>query len=488
MTPTNLISIYDFEIFPYALGDVLTWNIHTAMRCAETGCPRTDIYICLDAEHHASIYQRGLINRDNYELFFSELYSAFGTNQKLGNIFIFRDRKAMIAELMKTAPKHPANKEAFHDYLNIIKSKASDKIFNKVWTFAKALLDRSNFLTRVYRKFIPKRVTQIAHQVLSKEQALNQYFIKYIYSHDHINQFYKQNGYIPYLQPSLGCNPDVLEIIAREFKYKKIVAIHLRLRRLDLGYGGEHTYTRDSDFLEWYHFLRTAGQKYPNVQFITLGRLQEKPLEILRLPNVTSLRIHGMGLGHELTLMLKSDLFIGTSSGFAALANFSALPYFVTRMNPESCKAYAIQQGEKKLPFANANQHLIYEEETSELLMQLLERGLNLSHDTCYSNPSCNLTSSSINTDEWLSKHTKAEHPARTTSRFYTDDDYRIHETVYLLLANIEKVKHAIDNNEHTLAQLILHKINDNFPDLGEKYKDYMLLQNKLKNRTEEIA
>ena len=88
-----------------------------------------------------------------------------------------------------------------------------------------------------------------------------------------------------------------------------------------------------------------------------MGRvLQEKPLEMLRLPNVTSLRVYGMGLGHELTLMLRSNLFIGSSSGFAAYANFTAIPYFITRMNPGSCQAYAIPDGSNYLPFAKKNQ------------------------------------------------------------------------------------------------------------------------------------
>ena len=371
----NLIAIYDFEIFPYALGDVLTWNIRTAIRCEETGSPFVDIYICLDERYHASIYQRGLINLENYELFFSELYSAFVTNPKLGNFYIFRNRESMIEQLKKIAPKNKYNLEALNDYLSILKHKASDKFFNKIWNFFKNKLDNHKILAKVYRHLVPKIAKKVAHNMLSHEDVLNQYFIKYIYSHDKINQFYLNKGYIPFLKESLGCNPDVNEIISRQFNGKKIVPIHLRLRRLDMGYGGEHTYVRDSDFLEWYDFLREAGEKYPDVQFVALGRLQEKPLNILRLPNVTSLRVHGMGLGHELTLMLKSDLFIGTSSGFAALANFSSIPYFITRMNPESCNAYAITQGESRLPFAKENQQLIYEEENAQMLMKLLEAG-----------------------------------------------------------------------------------------------------------------
>ncbi len=480
MTTENLISIYDFEIFPYALGDVLTWNIRSAIRCEETGSPFADIYICLDEKHHASIYQRGLVNPDNFELFFSELYSAFGTHPKLGNFYIFRNRESMIAQLKKIAPKNKHNSEALRDYLTILKYKASDRIFNKIWHYLKNKLGKQRILKKAYRYLVPNTLTKMTHNLLSHEDVLNQYFIKYIYSHDKINQFYLNKNYIPFLKESLGCNPDVNEIIARQFNGKKIVCIHLRLRKLDLGYGGEHTYTRDSDFLEWYDFLRQTSEKYPDIQFVALGRLQEKPLEMLRLPNVISLRVHGMGLGHELTLMLKSDLFIGTSSGFAALANFSSIPYFITRMNPESCNAYAIAQGENKLPFAKENQQLIYEEENAKLLMNLLETGLNLAPHSMQ--PKNNLVTEpqQIDITDWLTTHSKATYSARTTCRFYIDDNYRNNETTYLLLSSFEKCRQAFINNDYQKARSILLKIKNNFPNLCQQCAEYLQLEANL--------
>jgi hypothetical protein len=165
-------------------------------------------------------------------------------------------------------------------------------------------------------------------------------------------------------------------LIEERFAGKRIVAVHMRLRRVDAGYGGAETYARDSDFLEWHEFLREASTRHPDVQFVVLGRLQEKPLEMLRMPNVISLRTLGLGLGHELALMMHSDLFIGTSSGFAAMANFSAIPYFITQMNQNSCMAYGIEPGAERLPFAAERQVLVYEPETSDMLMRLLERGL----------------------------------------------------------------------------------------------------------------
>lgn len=44
----NITAIYDFELFPFALGDVLTWNVRTAMRCKELGRKKVDIYLCAD--------------------------------------------------------------------------------------------------------------------------------------------------------------------------------------------------------------------------------------------------------------------------------------------------------------------------------------------------------------------------------------------------------------------------------------------------------
>lgn len=484
-TYSNLIAIYDFEFFPYALGDVLTWNVRTAMRCEEMGRQFADVYICADENYPASIYQRGLVNPENFELFFSELYGAFGTNPRLGNIFIFRKREDMLAQLQKVAADDAVNLEALQDYLNILKNRVSDSILSKIYHRIERKVRSSSLMRRLYDKFTriaPESVREMVCDNLSQEHLLNKYFIKYVYSHEAINAYWDKHGKIPYLTYSLGCVPDVDEIIARRFKGKKIVPFHLRLRRLDVGYGGDHSYPRDSDFLEWYDFLREAGDKYPDVQFVALGRLQEKPLEILRLPNVTSLRVFGMGLGHELTLMLKSDLFIGTSSGFAALANFSALPYYITKMNQGSCDAYAIPSGADRLPFANDNQRLVYEQETSALLMSLLKAGLKLEDKPKHvANPSAP-EGQAINISDWLKLHSDPTSPARTTCRFYADEKYRHEETAYLLVPYLDRIRQALDEKNVDKAKHMLHRLERHFSDLCKQYEPFLMLQ---KNITE---
>ncbi len=425
------VAIYDFELMPYALGDVLTWNVQTAIRCEETGYDKVDIYICMDRQHPASIYQAGTVTSENCGLFFNELFGAFSTHPSLGNLFFFQNREEMLAKLRR-AVSEGASPEPLVDY-------------------EQAVADRTN------------------------EDALIKYFTKYIYFHEQINAFHAKHGRIPLLRASMGCEPDVIGLIKARLADKKIVVIHMRLRRLDAGYGGKHTYSRDSDFLEWYEFLRSAEAKHPDVHFIALGRLQEKPLELLRLSNVSSPRLLGLGLGHELTLMLHSDLFIGTSSGFAAMANFSRIPYFITKMNTESCNAYRIKFGEQRLPFATNRQELIYETENRDLLMNLLEKGLEGVKPRTNS-PSIGLDPA-IDVQSWEGERAQWLYPDATTGRFFIDALYNDKETAFLLWPQIERARIAWSDGLKDEAWTILTRIESGFPHVSNRYPEFLRLR-----------
>ncbi len=432
MTNTNYCAVYDFELMPYALGDVLTWNIQTAIRCENLGRERVDVYICMDERYPASIYQKGLVTAENCGLFFNELYGAFGTHPRLGGIFIYRRREEMLQRLSAVSEGDAVNSEVLSDYLRVLD-------FRGV------------------------------------ESALNEYFIKYIYLHEHINDFAHKHGRIPRLLPSQGCDPDVTELIQKRFAGRKIVTVHVRLRRLDVGYGGEHTYTRDSDFLEWYEFLREAGNRYPEAVFVMLGRLQEKPLEMLKLPNVLSLRILGLGLGHELTLMLRSDLFIGSSSGFAAMANFSKIAYFITKMNKESCNAYQIEQGCDRLPFATERQLLIYEPETREMLMRLLERGL--AGVSAREGSPVRISDGPIDIRSWSRERSQKLFPGATTHRVFIDSAHSDSETAFLLWPKIEEARVADSEDRKDQAWSLMHRVETNFPTICRRFPEFLRLK-----------
>ena len=453
MTGRSYCAVYDFGLFPYALGDVLTWNVQTAIRCEELGREHVDAYICVDERHPPNIFQRDLITADNCGLFFNELSGAFGTHPKPGNVFLYRRREEMLERLRDALRGDVANSEDLADY-------------------QRALADYQRALT-----------TRGDGPALMME-----YFTKSIHSHERINAFAAKHGRIPLLRPSMGCEPDVSGLITKRFPGRRIVAIHVRLRRLDAGYGAEQTYWRDSDFLEWFEFLKEAEKSHPDVQFVVMGRLQEKPLELLRLPNVISLRALGLGLGHELSLTLRSDLFIGTSSGFAAVANFSEVPYFVTKMNPGACRAFAIAPGSERLPFAGERQILVYEPETRDLLMRLLERGLQgVPPRSGTPGPS----DGTIDARGWEWEQSQWLHPGATTNRFFTDDSYSDRETAFLVWPRIKEARTAWRTGLKDRAWMVLWRVERRFPRMCNKFPEFLRLRAKLaveKNERETLA
>ena len=442
MTSRSYCAVYDFGLMPYALGDVLTWNVQTAIRCEELGREQVDAYLCMDERQPASVYQRGLVTADNRGLFFNELYGAFGTHPKPGSFFLYLRREVMLERLREVSKGDAANSESLADYERALESGED-------------------------------------------EAALIEYFTKYIHSHERINAFAAAHARIPLLRPSMGCGPDVTGLVANRFAGKRIVVIHMRLRRLDAGYGGEYSYSRDSDFLEWFEFLKDAEKKHPDVQFVVMGRLQEKPLELLRLPNVMSLRVLGLGLGHELSLMLRSDLFIGTSSGFATMANFSEVPYFITKVTRDSCNAYRIEYGVERLPFATERQLLVYEPETHELLMRLLERGLEGTPPRGGVPGPVVDSAIDVRGLEW--ERSLWLHPGATTSRFFAHDIYSDKETAFLIWPRVKEARAAWRKGLKDQAWTTLNRIEAGFPRMCEKFPEFLRLRGKVAAERNEL-
>src|SRR5580693_9508837 len=109
-------AIYDFGLLPYALGDVLTWNIQTAVRAVEAGRSLVDIYICADPQEPAFLYQRGLIVEENSFLHLSEMLGAFGTHPCLGDINICRSRDQIRERLRVPADEDTVLRDVLREY------------------------------------------------------------------------------------------------------------------------------------------------------------------------------------------------------------------------------------------------------------------------------------------------------------------------------------------------------------------------------------
>jgi hypothetical protein len=173
--------------------------------------------------------------------------------------------------------------------------------------------------------------------------------------------------------------------------------------------------------------------------------------------------------------MLQSDLFIGTSSGFAAMANFSRTPYFITRMNDESCNAYRIEPGCTQLPFATERQFLVYEPETPQLLMRLLERGL--SDVAPRTGQPRQGPTDSVDASSWVEERRQSLFPSATTVRFVTDDHYSDGETAFLLQPKIEEARTAWQSGSHEEARAIVSRIESSFPRMSLKLPQLMRLK-----------
>jgi hypothetical protein len=254
------------------------------------------------------------------------------------------------------------------------------------------------------------------------------------FSYEAVTASYKERGETPLLRSSAGCEPDIAGLIARRFRGRKIVAIQMPLAGSATG--------------EWLPFFSEAERKHPDVQFVVLGRRQEKPPEALQLPNVACLRTWGLGLGHELTLLRQSDLFIGVPGGFAAMAYFSG-----------------------------ARQALVHQPETRELLLGLLDQGLAKAVSRGGSPTSVD---SAIDVRSWEWERSTWLFPGATTYRFFDDADFADKETAFLLWPQIKEAQAAWDKGAADEAWSILERIAENFPRLCAKFPEFLHLRLKI--------
>jgi hypothetical protein len=89
--------------------------------------------------------------------------------------------------------------------------------------------------------------------------------------------------------------------------------------------------------------------------------------------NVLIPRAWGLRLAHELALLRISDLFMGTSSGFATFVSFTDVAYAIVNVEHSFARYAEVQLDDRHYPFAKANQVLTWHPETAEELLSLFD-------------------------------------------------------------------------------------------------------------------
>jgi len=311
------------------LGDVITWSIKTAIRASRANCSTVNLFVCTDKNEPACSFQSSYINSKNYRFFFRDLDLIFHFHPLANKYEVFDDRSSFKEAIYAchAKQKNPVIQANFLQYLKAYKSRFC-------------------------------------------AQSLRKYHESEISLHSDINEHYLQNLEIPRLK----CVESIREQVItskRNLGDRVFIALNFRLRGQDKN-TDDAWLCRDSDVEAWLQFLSYCSTEHPNVCFVLLGKLEEKPLKLLSLENCFVPRLNNQGLAHELAWVEESDFLMGSSSGFAAMANFSKTPYVITKITKRATDNYCIPFGSPKLPFAEGFQKLIYESESKELLVRLL--------------------------------------------------------------------------------------------------------------------
>lgn len=309
----RVLGIMDFRYVPYALGDACTWLTKLQIVASRHSLPDIEIML-VTLPHRPSSPLQPHIRPYNYASVIDGLLPAFLCCKNIRAIRIFEHKR-----------------EALHRVLG-------------------AMLGRT-----------PSWPSLLSHM----RRQLD--FI----THDQINRFFAERGWIPKLNPPFGFKAETDRFRRRFCEGRVPIIVNIRQSGLS---ENPAALKRDSPADVWFRFLARAEKVWPTALFVLVGGFSEWERRFARCRNVVIPRLYGLGLGHELTLLLDGTPFIGTSSGFSAAATFSDTPYVITNVEHRAAKFFGISVGVERFPFATARQWLSWEMESDALLAHLFDR------------------------------------------------------------------------------------------------------------------
>lgn len=303
---TSLCGVYDFRALPYAIGDILTWNMRLCVHALSADRKAVDICVLADPVFPHNIHQN-YISIATYQKYLLEMVPLFFFNPMIRNISIYKDPEAM-------------------DHYLLLKHLQSQAIFPSVSDYA---VDSVRRTTEDYG------------------------------SYDIINAFFKNRGFVPRFTAPTGIDIWAKNYLSTYPPQSTFVCVHMRQRQRETDTLASGQLVRDAKVDEWLEFFDIIGKRNPEVLFMVIGRPIEWPRELYRRRNVVLIKVMGYGLAEELALVRECDFFMGSNSGPAVMAIFGHKPYVIFQCAenaPTSAKLWGIEVGADRLLFAREGQ------------------------------------------------------------------------------------------------------------------------------------
>jgi len=312
-TSPALLGIFDFSYQHYALGDLLTNQVNLAIMALEQGLRDIDIIVMVNPLRPSARYQT-FVTRTNYVAHLDNVMPVFACNPFLRSLQLMRDPETFN---FIVASHHRDGKPMWPDLRTHLKMRQDFPI-----------------------------------------------------DHRRINAFHTRCGHVPALAAPRGYATWARSFHRNELGGRPLVVVNPRQSALT----EVPTVTyRDAPLPAWHALIDAVAQKRPEVLFVMVGGFQEWEHRLAYRPNVFIPRAWGLRLAHELALLKIADLFMGTSSGFATFVTFTDVAYAILNVEHNFADFAEIGIGDRRYPFAKANQVLTWRPETAEELLALFE-------------------------------------------------------------------------------------------------------------------
>jgi len=244
----------------------------------------------------------------------------------------------------------------------------SDTLFNDVYIVTKIDEIKSHYVNRELELNLLEG--QLANQ--RNEFEIREY-IESFQKYDRFNKKFQDDNIKIILESKKEFVNEAISLKNKADLPVNTIICQPRFRAIDSGLPLSDP-KRDSNFLAWYDFLNTSLELNSNIKYLMIGRTESLPIELKQIGNCLFSRDIGMNLAHEIALIRNSTFFLGASSGFAVVANFSKTGYQIFNTKKGGYDNFGINCNKTELVFSNINQNIFSSEISINTLKFIQEK------------------------------------------------------------------------------------------------------------------